>query len=84
MENIKVTIPRLYGMDAVERALDVGEVVKLTSREVTLKCTPAQLDELRSDAEYYADPVGFHKYVHGICKSAQATLKRLQKRHFAL
>ncbi len=77
MENIKVTIPRLYGLDAVERDLDVGEVVKLTSREVTLKCTPAQLDELRSDAEYYADPIGFPKHIHGICKSARAALKRL-------
>lgn len=74
---MKVTVPRKYGLDAVERGLDIGEVVRVTARHITLECTAAQLAELRSDAEYYADEVGFSDHARGYCRSARAALKAL-------
>lgn len=74
---MQVTIPRKYGLDAIERGLDVGRVVKVTARQVTLDCTDEQLAELRSDAEYYADEAGWSDHARGYCRSARAALKAL-------
>lgn len=53
-----VTVPATYARDAIERGLDVGEPIGWRPRAMVLRCTAAQLEELLSDCEYYADPAG--------------------------
>lgn len=51
----RVKVSKRHFDDARNRDLDVGEVVKTTKRAYEIEATAAQLEELRSDADYYGD-----------------------------
>lgn len=79
------TVPAAFYADHVERGCGESDrVVKTTSRTVTVELDAAGYIDLRSDADYYANPAtsrdmaecgGFGAY--GLARSAAATLRRL-------
>jgi len=86
---IEVTIPTRYGDDWYDRApsleedFDEGdgpgvcEVVKRTARSITFRLNAVAFDDLRGDADYYADTTGFFREYHGLCHSAKRALEIL-------
>ena len=77
---MQVTIPTTYGEDAYySRALDIGSVLRMGKRTMTLECTKEQISEIISDATYYADTLGFDPCFHRICYSARRALHSIRK-----
>lgn len=76
---VTVNLPTAFYADHVSRDLAGGTIVKETKRAVTVTLTAAEWSELRSDAAHYSDAKQFPKELHGICTSARATVKALDK-----
>lgn len=49
-------LPASFTLDAVSRGVCAGPIVHITRDAVWVDLFAAQVDELRSDAAYYADP----------------------------
>lgn len=69
-----IRIPRRFYDDHVDRDLEAPEVLKATKSHYWIDALSPHLDELLSDADYYADSVGdMERHLFGLCKSAAAT-----------
>ena len=75
------TLPRRFYDDHVYRDLGGGNVIKSTSRTVTVELDRDGFDELLSDASFYAAMGAgeFDRDLQGVVKSAGATVQALTK-----
>lgn len=76
--DITVKVPPRFYDDHVSRDLPAGVEVKRTGTSVTVRLTPDEFAELRSDAAYYAQIEG-DPWLRGIISSAKATLNALDR-----
>lgn len=77
-----IKLPKRFFEDHKERDLDTPTVVKENSRNVWVDASDPHLAELKEDAQYYSDlwDMGsFDRWLFGICTSAKATVKALEK-----
>lgn len=75
-----IKIPAAFYFDHQWRDLPTPEAVKETKRNVWVRADDPALPELRSDAEYYADPDGFDPGIQRtVCRSARALLRALDR-----
>jgi hypothetical protein len=78
---IEITIPNTFAFDHESRECLTGEVIKRTKRTTTYLCNPKELDDWKTDAEYYihAGKDGWLDEGHQVlCRSAAAALKRIK------
>lgn len=74
-----IRIPRRFYDDHVERDLEAPGVLKATKTHYWIDALSPHLDELLSDADYYADSVGdMDSYLFGLCMSARATARAIR------
>lgn len=82
-DTYQIDIPACFARDHFERDLPTGECVKQTKRLWTFVCTRDEIDEWRSDADYYSDCAGqgwdMGPGAIGMQSSAQATVKRVDR-----
>jgi len=77
---MRLTLPRKYTQDAMERDLDIGTVIQWNKHTIVFDCTREQIAELHSDATYYSDVTGMDfADKHAIAKSARATSVAIKK-----
>ncbi|MDE0686216.1 MAG: hypothetical protein OXI63_25095, partial [Candidatus Poribacteria bacterium] len=76
---IEVALAPRWVEDALERDLDIGEIVKTTKRKITLRMTREQFEEALGDARHYTDTTMGFEQVQGIQASARAAIKELEK-----
>ena len=76
-EKRRIEIPRKYGLDALDRGLDIGDFIAMNRMAVVLDATDAQIDEIVSDASHYATPGQFSREYSGLVSSARACLRWL-------
>ena len=71
-----IKIPHRFLNDHEERDLPTPEIVKATTKHYWIKLDDPHIDELYSDANYYAEPYIEAKpghYLWGVVLSARAT-----------
>ena len=76
-----IKIPKRFFDDHRERDLDTPRVMKATRSNYWISKNDPAISELISDAEYYVEmgELGaFDKWMFGLVRSANATLKSLQ------
>ena len=76
---VRVSLPPRWTDDALDRHVDIGVVVKRTSRRVTLAMTVQQIAEALSDARHYADTDSGLEECEGVRASARAAVRTLRK-----
>lgn len=77
-------VPPTFYDDHAGRDLPAGTVVRRNKKFVYVDLTPAELAELRSDAEYYADALDNGEFsdddwLRSIARSAKSTVAALDK-----
>ena len=81
---MRVTVTRLFWDDHSDRFADAKEfewdIIKENKNTVVVNVNKAEYDNLKSDAEYYANPIYDLQISKGLRLSARATLLRLNKR----
>ncbi len=77
---MRIEIKPKYGHDALDRGLGIGTYITENQAAMVLESTPAQLEELISDAEHYATPGQFSSHNRGLVLSAKASLKMIKER----
>jgi len=78
-----IRIPRKFYDDHEERGLPAPAVLKATSRHYWIDALSRDLDELLSDARYYAEAIDFYpgsgmEYLSGLVASARATVRAIE------
>ena len=68
-----IKLPRKFFEDHEDRALPTPEIVKENKRNIWIDRNDPNLEELKSDAEFYSDPWGPEVSV-ALRNSAKATL----------
>lgn len=79
---MRLRLPPLFWNDHANRDLPCGEVVHKASRYVEIEADDTTIDEIRSDASYYADPSGGPDSYEGraaLMASARATIRAIDK-----
>ena len=83
---LRFKVPAMFWDDHEERGPGDGDPDKAMAREVSragrrvlIEGTAAQIECLRSDAKFYADPWGPDELPPGLKASAKATVKALTK-----
>lgn len=78
-----IRIPKRFYDDHTDRDLEAPPIVKETKAHYFIDANSEHLDELLSDASYYADPAcydfEFGTYLAAIILSARATEKAIEK-----
>jgi|TARA_R100000455_G_C6214976_1_gene81294 hypothetical protein len=78
-----IRIPKRFYDDHKDRMFDAPEVVKETKAHYFIDATSEHLDELLSDASFYADPrcfdFEFGTHLASLILSARATEKAIEK-----
>lgn len=83
-EEIKLTLPRKFYEDHVERELPHGYVIAAHKYTVVVMMTRAEITELLSDADYYADAgIAAEMGMRDIAQSAKRTIDAIG-RHIAI
>ena len=85
MTTTTVRLPSIFWNDHDSRDLPGGTLIRESKRFVYLEVTPDELDEIESDAKYYADEmIETAKYERddwllSICGSARSTVQVIKK-----
>jgi len=78
-EHTMIRIPRRFYDDHVERDLEAPAVLKATKAHYWIDAQSPHIDELLSDADYYADSAGdMDSHLFGLCASARATARAIR------
>jgi hypothetical protein len=80
----RLTVPRIFWEDhAIERSCSPDAIIiRTTARTVVVDLTDDDLDDLRSDAEYYVDGVDFcgeREAWRSLINSAKATVRAIAR-----
>lgn len=75
---VRISLPRVWAEDAEARGVGFEQVVVRTARFVIVDASLLELAEALSDAQYYADPVGFCSSVRPVIRSAQRAVPRIR------
>ena len=75
-----VWLPAMFWQDHAERDLDSGTLIRRSGRRVFVRCTPHELAEILSDAEFYADQNGPSDFdgAAALRRSAAATVRSIR------
>ena len=77
---LTLNLPATFASDHCERDLPCGIVLREGNRFWKVKVNRSELDEWESDADFYADRIGFDPdFDHNITRSARSTLERIKK-----
>ena len=79
---MQIKVPTRFYQDHCDRSNDIKElisaIIKSSGNYVVVDLSNDQINELWSDAEYYAEGVDYPE-LQGVMKSARATIKALKK-----
>jgi hypothetical protein len=75
---VGIKIPHRFYTDHMERGLEAPKVLRWYSTHLIIDGEDPAVDELLSDAEYYATPGIFEPEYAGLASSARATVKAIQ------
>ena len=79
---MQIKVPAIFYQDHCDRSNNNQEllnaIIKSLGNYVVVELSDEQINELWSDAEYYADGVDYPE-LRGVMKSAQATVRALEK-----
>jgi hypothetical protein len=79
IKTASIRIPKRFYDDHVERDLDAPGILNETKGHYYIDALSPYLDELLSDAEYYAAMANYmDDHVFGICVSARATARAIR------
>ena len=78
-KKIIVKLPPIFYFDHKDRDLPSGKIIKQTQTYVMVELTPDELDEIRSDADYYWEMRDEMTDLRSITSSAGATLRAIAK-----
>jgi len=78
IEMTTVRIPKRFFDDHAERGLDTPTIIGETKNHYFIRNDDPFIDELREDAEFYADDHGPDYLPRGLKASARATLAALE------
>lgn len=82
METTTYTLPLTFVLDSLSRDLNIGTLISSNKKHAKVEATEEQINELLSDAEYYASEA---KYLgadfRSICQSAKSTVAAILKQH---
>ena len=73
-----VRIPKRFFDDHAERGLDTPTIIRETKNHYFIRVDDSFIDELREDAEFYADEHGPDMLPPGLKASARAVLAALE------
>ncbi|WP_224962601.1 hypothetical protein [Geomonas subterranea] len=76
---MRIKLPARFFFDHMERDLPPGTIVHAGKALVDVEVTPTELEEIESDALYYADRDGPDGQPDGLKESAKRTLRRIEK-----
>lgn len=83
---IDITVPAYFWVDHRDRDLPAGQALSDTGeykRRVLIRATPAEVAEIREDAEYYCDAQGFDPEIQRtVCGWARSMLKALARQGY--
>ena len=74
-----VRIPSYFYEDHWSRDLPTPEAIRQTKRHVWISLDNPAVGELENDAEFYAEANDYFDSCVGLCRSARATLKALNR-----
>ena len=79
---MQIKVPTRFYQDHCDRSNDIKKlisaIIKSSGNYVVVDLSNNQINELWSDAEYYAEGVDYPE-LQGVMKSARATIKALKK-----
>jgi len=78
-----IRITKLFYQDHVERDLPAPPILKQTNRHIWIDASSKYLNDLMSDASFYADPASyeaeFGSHLSALVRSARATQNAIEK-----
>jgi hypothetical protein len=79
---VQIKVPAVFYQDHCDRSNNnkelINAIIKPYGYYFVVELNDDQINELQSDAEYYAEGVDYPE-LHGVMKSAQATIRAIKK-----